>query len=227
MVDHSWERSESRGRRICVIAAVSVCHALAIWAWLHGSRIRSLSDTTASIEIRIIQAPRSPVERVAPPGPHLRRLGLSSIQLEVPSFDIPTPPSEGIQPEPPSANGGAGVSSGVNSGSGASGSGAGSSGAGNGTESVYSPLVFKSVPNQLPRPTPPTRGAVRLGDVEMNVCVDERGKVASVNIVRSSGSARLNARALDLTRRSRWKIAKLNGVPVFACSDFTVEFARN
>ena len=222
MVDHSWARSESRGRRICVAAAVSACHALAIWAWLHGSRIQSLSDTTASIEIRLIQEPRSPIERVAPPGPHLRRLGVSSIQLGVPSFDIPTPPGEGIQPEPPSANGGAGVSSGVNSGS-----GAGSSGEGNGTERVYSPLVFKSVPNQLPRPAPPTRGAVRLGDVEMEVCVDERGKVASVNIVRSSGSARLNARALDLTRHSRWKIAKLNGMPVFACSDFTVDFARN
>lgn len=219
----SQEISEYAGRRSCVIAVVCVCHALLIWVLIHGSAIRIPSDTAASMEVRIIQVPRRPPERLSPPGPHLRDLAVASIQLEVPSFDIPTPPSDAIQREPPATNGDAGVSGGGVD----SDSGAGSS-AGNGAGSVYSPLVFKSVPNQLPTPPtlyPPTRGP-RLGEVEMNVCIDEKGKVASVNIVRGSGNGRLNARALDLTRRSRWKIAMANGKPVFACSDFTVDFAR-
>ena len=221
--DHSREMSESKGQRICVVAAVCTCHVLLIWALIRGSVIRIRSDTTASIEVRIIQVPRRPLERLPPPETHLRELTLASIQLEVPSFDIPTPPSAAAQPEPPSADGDAGVSGSVDSDN-----GAGSS-AGNGTGRVYSPLTFNSVPNQIPNgptPYPPTPATIRLGEVEMNVCVDEKGKVASVNIVRGSGNERLNARALDLTRHSRWKVAKVNGEPVFACSDFTVEFAR-
>jgi outer membrane biosynthesis protein TonB len=219
--DHSQEMSESGGRRICVVAAVCVCHALLIWALIHGSVIRILPDATAAMEVRIIQEPPRPFKRLLPPGPHLRDLARSSIQLEVPSFDIPTPPNDAIQREPPPANADAGASGGVDSDI-----GAGSS-AGNGTGKVYSPPMFESVPNQIPgqHPYPPTP-ATPLGDVEMRVCVDEKGKIASVNIVRGSGNKGRDARALDLTRHSRWKVAMVNGEPVFACSDFTVEFAR-
>jgi TonB family protein len=199
--------SKSVRRRICVFAAVFVCHALLIWALVYGSVIRVLPDATASIEVRIIQEPLRRFERLSTPGPpHWRR---SSIHLKVPSFNIPTPPIAAIQRDPLLANGNAGGSGGVDSDV-----GAGSS-TGHGTGEVRSPLTFESVPNQQPyRPIP----AAPLGDVVMKVCVDAKGKVASVNIVRYSGDDKLDRKALDMTRHSRWKVAMVNGKPVFACS---------
>ena len=221
--DHSQGMRKSGARRIGAIAAVGLCHVLLIWALIHGSVIRVLPDATASTEVRIIQAPPRPIERWSPPGPHLRDFARRSVQIEVPSFDIPTPPDDAAQRELPPPNAVAGASGGVDSDI-----GAGSS-TGNGTGKVYSPLVFGSVPNQIPNqhqhsylPTP----ATPLGEVEMRVCVDEKGKIASVTIVRGSGNERRDARALDLTRRSHWKVAMVNGEPVFACSEFTVAFAR-
>jgi hypothetical protein len=105
MAGHSQETGASGAQRVGVFAGVCVCHALLIWAFAHGRVIRVLSDATGAIEVRIIQKPPRPFERLSLPGPHLRDLARSSIQLKAPSFNVPIPPSTAAQPDAPPVNG--------------------------------------------------------------------------------------------------------------------------
>jgi periplasmic protein TonB len=63
------------------------------------------------------------------------------------------------------------------------------------------------------------------GSVELLVSIDERGQVTGVNLLRSSGHARLDAAAIAFAlKRWRFDAALDNGKPVAANRRFTIRF---
>jgi protein TonB len=63
------------------------------------------------------------------------------------------------------------------------------------------------------------------GNVELMVSIDERGQVTGVNLLRSSGHARLDAAAIAFAlKRWRFEAALENGKPVATSRRFTIRF---
>ena len=64
------------------------------------------------------------------------------------------------------------------------------------------------------------------GNVELMLSIDERGQVSGVNLLRSSGHARLDAAAIAFAlKRWRFEAALENGKPVAANRRFTIRFS--
>lgn len=64
------------------------------------------------------------------------------------------------------------------------------------------------------------------GNVELMVSIDERGQVSGVNLLRSSGHARLDAAAIAFAlKRWRFEAALENGKPVAVSRRFTIRFS--
>jgi protein TonB len=109
-----------------------------------------------------------------------------------------------------------------------------------GTSEVHAPVGPPAAPSQettnvgdlsarMISATPPSyplesRRAQEQGIVVLSVMLDADGRVASVAISRSSGSARLDHAALSAVRRWRWEPMMRNGSPVLLQGLVTIPF---
>ena len=192
------------GRRLLTCAGVLLGHALVVGAFCL-SRVTVTVQQPSAITVRLIAEERKPQERPAPP---------IAVRLTAPSVTLMTPdvPPIEIVPEPirpPATESAPAVQVASRS---------------TGPETLAGQLELQCPERHPPRYPPTSRREREQGEVRMKVEIDELGRIESVAIVESSGSARLDDAARDAIRSWRCQPAEREGRPVKAVALQTMAF---
>jgi TonB family protein len=89
----------------------------------------------------------------------------------------------------------------------------------------YVPLALLTRPDPDAYYLPSATGHGLSGETLAQVCVDADARLASAQIVKSSGHGELDAAALRMIQQMRWKAATRSGQPVSDCRPLIVTFA--
>lgn len=202
-----FARDAAGFRRAGILASVLASHALAI-VWLTESRVIVTRAELPSLTVDLVAPDRSPAEvPVTPP---------VMARLSAPSVELPIPPSIAISPNASEAP----LHGTVNA--------ASTPEAPATSESIVEPAGV-DLELQCPRRNPPSyppqaRHDREQGDVRLRVEIDESGRIASANVVTSSGSRRLDEAARTAVLSWHCTPARIDGRPVRAVAFQTLSF---
>jgi TonB family protein len=189
-----------------VMLVIVIAHLMLIWALTHSLQGAPLRTPPSILSTFIDTPPRRPPE---PPLPVLRidarATQAAPAQVPMPLVHIERPPDTSVS---------AGIPSGKDTGNG---------NAALGTRVRHEPaLVF----------APDTAGFYPLasleyheqGNVLVSVCLDAQAQITRVEVLRSSHISRLDAAAVRVAGKTRWKTATLGDTPIAVCAPMNVEF---
>jgi periplasmic protein TonB len=217
-----------RHQRCLVAAIVVAAHLVMAWLWMMSARApsRALDPAAQSVPIyaRIIDRPRPqplgtpapvkitliPVTRPKLPTPVIQLIEIEILDSRAPGPD-PAPSSAQLVTRPGPANGG-GQGNPVSMGS---------------QQLKLVRRVAPAIPPDLARRFG-LAGPVQMsaaGPVQLNVRVDERGRVAEVKLLRSSGIERLDAAATRAVGKWRFEPLVQNGRPVSVWTQVNVDMS--
>lgn len=174
-------------RRAAVLGAVILGHLSVLVAFLNESA-PALQQLNVPVQASIIEQRRlSP-----PPPPPPPRVQLLIRLPRLPPLDVPQPTTNLSSPVPVVADRPS-------------------------PPAQYVPLALLSRPNaDAYYPAEATRRHVS-GQTVARVCVDADARLASAQIVRSSGHAELDAATLLMIQHQAWKAATIDGKPIKDC----------
>jgi protein TonB len=191
-------------RRGIALLFIIVLHILAIWAFASGFANNGVRYVETILQTKEIQIEKP--KDLPPPPPPVDLKERPPVQVVAPDINItvpvdaPPPPIQAVTtqhveaPPPPRA-----IVQGT------------------GVKVTYQPDVTQYYPDS-------SRRAGEEGRVTVKVCVDTSGKVASTDVITSSGHPDLDAAALKVAHAYRFKPATSEGKPVEVCPSLPVKF---
>jgi TonB family protein len=184
----------SAARRAAVLGAVIVAHLGVLAAFVTEFSASSLQPVSVPVQASIIEQRR--LSPPPPPPPPRVRL------------PVPTPALASLQVAQPMIDLPAVASAAAN----------------RPARGQYLPLALLSQPDaDAYYPAEATRRHIS-GQTVARVCIDARARLASVEVVQSSGHQELDAATLLMIRHQAWKAATLDGKPVNDCRSLLFTF---
>lgn len=199
-----------RRHRAIAFAAVTMVHAIAIYAFWIGLADSGARSAPALLQVEVIQVDK---HRDAPPPLSLPPVDLNrsmAIQIVAPQIDIPLPadppllnvetivPDTALPPQAPGPAPDADVK----------------------PKALYVPGGWQRYPAESLR-------AKETGSPTITICISAAGSVDSVQVTKSSGYPRLDQAAVGIGREARFKPATADGKPVPLCLPYRIKFAMN
>lgn len=193
--------SEFFSKRLLVLVAIIAFHALIVWAFMSGLATNTARILQTILKTNIIETEK--VQELPPPPPQVKLNAPPPVTVVAPDVVInipPPPPPVTIAPKPVAAKPISAPPAPVIA-----------------AKVTYTPDTSDYYPPQSQRNNEEGRAMVR-------VCVDERGRVASVTLDSSTGHALLDDAALRVAKQARFKAATQAGKPVQWCGAMPVKF---
>jgi periplasmic protein TonB len=200
----------STAQRRGVVGAIALAHVGAIWAILQVPAVREAVMEAAPMFVELLAPPAPPAPPPPPPpvvkAPPPTVIAAPAVAKTPTAFEVAPPPDVPAPPAPPVV-----------------------------VQAAEAPPAAPSPPKMLPAsavqyldtPLDYPRASRRLseaGTVTLRVYIDERGHVASVQLSRSSGFARLDDAALASVKKWRFKPYSENGQPMAGYAVIPVMF---
>ncbi len=189
-------------KRAIVFIAIIAFHALIIYAFATGLANNGARIINTILQTNIIQTQK--VQELPPPPPHVDLKMPPPVSVVAPEVTINIPVAPPVIHTPPPV------------------------------KVAPAPIHVAPVPKIQPRPTfvpdvndyypDASRRNNEEGRALVNVCVDPRGRVATVKVASSSGHPMLDDAALKVAKAFRFKPATQGGKPVEDCVSLPVKF---
>lgn len=197
-------------RRAATFVAICLAHAWLIWLLGNGLDRRRITVDSAPLQVTIIRE-QKPI-RLPPPMPAAaKKIELPALQMTVPEIIVAVASNASLP--------------------------VGEDRQGDVTTITATPVETPpaipgtplqniSIPNSSDYYPLAAAQSGEHGLTLLNICVNALNKVDTVEVIMSSGFKRLDAAALVVGRRSRWKAATEDGKPKLTCTKFFVNFVK-